>query len=83
MPSETYNKDLLLKLYKIRRTFCAIDEWGFYFFMMYAYEKLPLKLFIPSLFYGFLAIGTTYANLGELTKKIGFKDKYFLWPFKA
>jgi hypothetical protein len=57
----------IITLYKYKRIFLMIDEWGFYFLLLgLFYTGFPFWLISSILFYGGVAIYTSYKNLDKI-----------------
>lgn len=70
----------LVELYRVKRKYIALDEWLFYAVLIYMYNKGYPKWLIGSiLFYGTLAIITSYKNITALEQRMGLKSWLF-WP---
>jgi hypothetical protein len=70
-----------LALYKIKRFYCFMDEWLFYFLLVVLY-KLDVSLYIYTfiVLFGSSTIITCYKNLDIIEKKIFNEKQWFLWP---
>jgi hypothetical protein len=65
------NKSYWIKFYKIKRIMLMIDEWGFYFLLLFLYQQsYAYWLILSILFYGGSAIYTSYSNLNKLERLI-------------
>jgi hypothetical protein len=68
--SSARTKDLIT-LYRYKRTFLMIDEWGLYFLLIgLFYTGFPMWLISSILFYGATAIYTSYKNLDKIEQQI-------------
>jgi hypothetical protein len=71
----------LLALYRIKRSFTALDEWLSYAAVLYLYARgYPTWLWIGAALYGALAIATAYQNLDLVEREIGGPAPWFIWP---
>ena len=78
----------VLQYYLVKRVFCFIDEWLFYIFLLYLFERKYYRILIGTTMIGALLILTSYKNLeiieADFTRifineKENFKQ-YTLWP---
>jgi hypothetical protein len=68
--SAARTKDLIL-LYRYKRTFLMIDEWGLYFLLIgLFYNGFPVWLISSIMFYGGVAVYTSYKNLDKIEQQI-------------
>jgi hypothetical protein len=67
----TIRKKDLIQFYKYKRTFLLVDEWSFYLLLVFLhFYGMTLFIITPILFYGSLAIYTSYKNLDKIEKQI-------------
>lgn len=68
--NSTRAKDLIT-LYRYKRSFLMIDEWGLYFLLIgLFYTGFPMWLISSILLYGGVAIYTSYKNLDKIEQQI-------------
>lgn len=74
---------LLLLLYIIHRIFLFLDEWMFYFTLMYLYfKKVDYKIFLIVLIYGIACIFTSYSNIDRIEESFShIHQKIWLFDF--
>jgi hypothetical protein len=70
MENEIRRKDLIL-FYRTKRFFLFMDEWLFYFLLVFMYHYgFTFFLILPIMIYGSIGIYTSYKNLDLIENKI-------------
>lgn len=74
------SRSQLVKIYLVKKLFTSIDEWLFYFTLIYLWRrKYPKWMIILTAIYGGLGVITGYKNLEIIESKIGIHS-WLLYP---
>jgi cellulose synthase/poly-beta-1,6-N-acetylglucosamine synthase-like glycosyltransferase len=61
---------MLLKYYLMKRIFLFFDEWLFYLFLIYLYNREIYIMLPPVILYGVSCIYTSYLNINKIEEKL-------------
>jgi hypothetical protein len=90
METQEIRKKDIIQYYQNKRLFLFLDEWGFYFLLVYMHmQSLSALLILPIMIYGGIALYTSYKNISLIESKIldinqeiyAYKDLYALYKW--